>query len=178
MFIYIKKYVTNMLNSAPKQPTKYHQGLFTPNNKDKVVKLNSQGGLYYRSGLEQKMMIYLDNNEKIINWGAEHLKIPYTKTEWSSDKQEYVVTSHTYYPDFYYELQRSDGSISRVVAEVKPYSETIEPKISAKPTSKQLKNAEYAIKMYNKNLSKWTYMIEYCQRKGFEFIIITEKILG
>jgi hypothetical protein len=34
-----------------------------------------------RSGLEQKMMIYLDNNKKIINWGAEHLKIPYTKTE-------------------------------------------------------------------------------------------------
>lgn len=167
-----------MLNSAPKQPTKYHQGLFTPNNKDKVVKLNSKGGLYYRSGLEQKMMIYLDNNEKIINWGAEHLKIPYTKTEWSSDKQEYLVTNHTYYPDFYYELKRSDGTISKVVAEVKPYSETVEPKISSNPTAKQIKNAEYSIKMYNKNLSKWTYMIEYCQRKGFEFIIITEKILG
>ena len=55
-----------MLNSAPKQPTKYHQGLFTPNNKDKVVKLNSKGGLYYRYKLKQKMMIYLDNNEKII----------------------------------------------------------------------------------------------------------------
>jgi hypothetical protein len=45
-------------------------------------------------------------------------------------------------------------------------------------TAKQMKNFEYALKMYNKNLSKWTYMIEYCQRKGFEFIIITEKVLG
>ena len=61
---------------------------------------------------------------------------------------------------------------------VKPYSETIEPKLSGNPTSKQMKNFEYALKMYNKNLSKWTYMIEYCERKGFEFIIITEKILG
>jgi len=31
--------------------------------------------------------------------------------------------------------------------------------------------------MYNKNLSKWTNMIDYCKRKGFEFIIITEKVL-
>ena len=167
-----------MLNSAPKQPNKYHQGLFVPTNKDKVIKLNSQGGLYYRSGLEQKMMVYLDNNAKIINWGAEHLSIPYTKTEWVSESQEYRKTEHTYYPDFYYELKREDGTISKVVAEVKPYSETIEPVLKQNPTSKQMKNFEYSLKMYNKNLSKWSYMIDYCQRKGFEFIIITEKVLG
>ena len=166
-----------MINSKPNN-SKYHQGLFTPGNKDKVIKLNSQSGLYYRSGLEQKMMIYLDNNEKIINWGAEHLRIPYTKTEWVSENQDYKTSEHTYYPDFYYELRREDGSISKVVAEVKPYSETIEPKLNPNPTAKQMKNFEYALKMYNKNLSKWTYMIEYCQRKGFEFIIITEKVLG
>lgn len=167
-----------MLNSAPKQPGKYHQGLFTPTNKDKVIKLNSQGGLYYRSGLEQKMMIYLDNNSKIVNWGAEHLKIPYTKTEWVSENQEYKTTEHTYYPDFYYELRREDGTTSKVVAEVKPYSETIDPVLKPNPSAKQLKNFEYSLKMYNKNLSKWSYMIEYCKRKGFEFIIITEKVLG
>jgi hypothetical protein len=141
-----------MLNSAPKQPTKYKQGLFTPNNKDKVIKLNSQGGLYYRSGLEQKMMIYLDNNSKIKFWGAEHLRIPYQKTEWVSETQEFKTTEHS--------------------------SETKEPKLNDNPTSKQLKNFEYALKMYNKNLSKWKYMIEYCDRKGFEFIIITEQHLG
>ena len=167
-----------MLNSAPKQPGKYHQGLFNPINKDKVIKLNSQGGLYYRSGLEQKMMIYLDNNSKIVNWGAEHLGIPYTKTEWVSENQEYKTTNHTYYPDFYYELRREDGTTSKVVAEVKPYSETIEPVLKPNPSAKQLKNFEYSLKMYNKNLSKWSYMIDYCKRKGFEFIIITEKILG
>jgi hypothetical protein len=167
-----------MINSAPKQPTKYKQGLFTPNNKDKVIKLNSQGGLYYRSGLEQKMMIYLDNNSKIKFWGAEHLRIPYQKTEWVSETQEFKTTEHSYYPDFYYELQREDGTISRVVAEVKPSSETKEPKLNDNPTSKQLKNFEYALKMYNKNLSKWKYMIEYCDRKEFEFIIITEQHLG
>ena len=83
-----------MINSAPRQSNKYKQGLYTPNNKDKVVKLNSQGGLYYRSGLEQKMMIYLDMNENIINWGAEHLRVPYSKTEWISEKQEFKTSEH------------------------------------------------------------------------------------
>ena len=166
-----------MINSAPKQPTKYKQGLYIPQNKDKVIKLNTQGGLYYRSGLEQKMMIYLDSNESIIHWGAEHLRVPYVKTEWISETQEFKTTEHGYYPDFYYELLRKDGSVARVVAEVKPHSETQEPKLAEKPTSKQLKNFEYALKMYNKNLSKWKAMIEYCERKGFEFIIITEQHL-
>jgi hypothetical protein len=167
-----------MLNSAPKQSNKYKQGIFYPKNKDKVVKLNAKGGLFYRSGLEHKMMIYFDNNEKIINWGAEHLRIPYQKTEWVSESQEYKTTEHTYYPDFYYELKREDGTVSKVVAEVKPMSETTEPKMSQNPTAKQMKNFEYALKMYNKNLSKWNYMIEYCNRKGFKFIIITEETLN
>jgi len=141
-----------MINSAPKQSTKYRQGLYVPRNLNKVIKLNSQGGLYYRSGLEQKMMVYLDSNENIIFWGAEHLRVPYVKTEWFSESQEFKTTEHGYYPDFYYELKRSDGSVSRVVAEVKPHSETIEPKLQEKPTSKQLKNFEYALKMYNKIL--------------------------
>jgi hypothetical protein len=166
-----------MLNSKPNN-SQYHQGLYVPKNKDKVIKLNSQGGLFYRSGLEQKMMIYLDNNEKIVFWGSENIKVPYTKTEWLSEAQEYKTSEHTYYPDFYYEMKREDGSITKVVAEVKPYSETVEPVLKQNPTAKQLKNFEYSLKMYNKNLSKWSYMIDYCQRKGFEFIIITEKLLG
>ena len=88
-----------------------------------------------------------------------------------------VTSDHNYYPDFYYELKKSDGSIRRVVAEVKPLKETQEPKVPSKATSKQLKNFEYDLKMYNKNLSKWKHMIEYCDRKGFEFIIITEQYL-
>lgn len=166
-----------MINSAPKQPNKYKQGLFTPKNKEKLIKANSYGGVFYRSGLEHRMMIYLDSNESIKVWGAENLRIPYEKTEWNSVTESLQTTTHTYYPDFYYELIRSDGSISKVVAEVKPYSETIEPKLPERATAKQLKNFEYALKMWNKNLSKWKYMIDYCQRKGFEFIIITEKNL-
>jgi hypothetical protein len=162
-----------MLNSKPNN-SNYNQGNYVPKNKDKVLKLNNNGGVYFRSSWEKKIMTWLDLNEKIIKWGAECMKIPYQMTHF--DNGDTRVKEHCYYPDFYYELKREDGSISKVVAEVKPYSETIEPKLSSNPTAKQMKNFEYALKMYNKNLSKWTYMIEYCQRKGFEFIIITEKV--
>lgn len=166
-----------MINSAPNN-SKYHQGVFYPKNKDKVIKMNALGGLYYRSSLEKKMMTYLDLNDKIVNWGAENLKIPYQKTEWHNESKQVKTTEHIYYPDFYYEIVKEDGSVSKIVAEVKPYSETVEPRLQKNPTAKQLKNFEYALKMWNKNLSKWEYMIEWCKRKDMQFIIITEKLLG
>lgn len=169
---------TYMINSKPNQPLKYRQGLFVPKNKDKVIKLNNNGGLYYRSGLEHRLMVYLDNKTDVIRWGSENIKVPYIKKVWESKLQSFKETEHNYYPDFYYELRKSDGSTSRVVVEVKPKSETIEPKIPINPTAKQLKNLEYSLKMYTTNLAKWKYMIEYCKIKGFEFIILTEEHLG
>lgn len=164
-----------MINSSPRSKGKYKQGLFIPTNKDKVIKLNDKGGLYYRSGLEEKMMIYLDRNDRVKRWSAEWIKIPYEKQTWNSKLQEMTTTTHTYYPDFYYELEKSDGSIDRVVAEVKPDSETRPPVVKENMTAKQMKNLEYSLKTYNANLSKWKYMIDYCDRKGFVFIILTEK---
>lgn len=166
-----------MINSAPNN-SKYHQGIYYPKNKDKVIKLNALGGLYYRSSLEKKMMTYLDMNEKIRVWGAENLKIPYQKTEYHNESQQLRTTEHIYYPDFYYEIYKDSETINKVVAEVKPHSETVEPRLAHNPTAKQLKNFEYALKMWNKNLSKWEYMIDWCRKKDMQFVIITEKLLG
>ena len=65
-----------MFNSRPNN-SNYHQGNYIPNNKDKVFKLNSGGGVYYRSSWELKIMTWLDNNPKIKMWGAECITIPY-----------------------------------------------------------------------------------------------------
>ena len=46
-----------MINSAPSN-SNYKQGLYVPNNKDKVIKLNSKGGLFYRSSWEKRIMIW------------------------------------------------------------------------------------------------------------------------
>jgi hypothetical protein len=94
------------------------------------------------------------------------------------------IKSHSYFPDFYYEMRLND-SIKHVVAEVKPkkdYEDAIlfengEFNISETLTLKKLKNLEYRFKTAQKNSEKWKTMINWCNKKGFEFIIITEEHL-
>jgi hypothetical protein len=171
-----------MLNSKPNNK-KYHQGNFIPTNKDKVLKLNSEGGLYFRSGLEKKMMIWLDRNENILIWGCENLEIPYQMTHFENGDMR--IKSHRYYPDFYYRMRKEDGTIKDIVVEVKPQKEyemvllLNEGKLSVPESGlKKLKNFEYSLKEAYRNKSKWETMIEWCNKKGYEFIIITEKHLG
>lgn len=170
-----------MLNSKPNNKN-YHQGNFIPNNKDKVLKLNNKGGIYYRSGLEQKMMIWLDNNEGILQWGAECLRIPYQMTHFENGDPR--IKEHSYFPDFYYKMRSSSGELIEVVAEVKPMKEykmvlaLIEEKMKVpEQGTKKLKNFEYELKMAYKNKNKWETMIKWCEKKGHRFIVITEENL-
>jgi hypothetical protein len=79
-------------------------------------------------------------------------------------------------------MQNQDGTTKKVVAEVKPQKEyqmallLQEKKLEVpdQKSLKKLKRFEYDLKMAQKNLSKWETMIEYCQKKGWEFIVITE----
>lgn len=43
-----------MLNSKPNNNDKYYQGNYLPINKEKILKLNNQGGIFYRSSWEKK----------------------------------------------------------------------------------------------------------------------------
>lgn len=176
-----------MINNAPNNPTnksgkkKYKQGNFIPDNKDKVIKLNSQGGIYYRSGYELKIYRYLDLNPNVVRWGAEFIEIPYTKrsvkkTKWG--EYQWTESSHRYYPDVYYELKKSDGSISKVLAEIKPYSETKQPVLSKSATKKQLENFEYSMNLWNANMYKWKQAIEYSSNREMKFVIISEKYIN
>lgn len=164
-----------MLNSAPRSKGRYKQGLYIPVNKDKVLKLNNRGGLYYRSGLEEKMMIHLDRNPKVTLWGAECIEIPYKRKQRDMLNGVYKETDHRYYPDFYYEYSSVSGRKKKVVVEVKPLKQTQTPTLKENYTTKQLRNFEYDVKEYNKNLAKWQQTVEYCKMKGFEFQIITEQ---
>jgi len=169
-----------MINSKPNN-SKYHQGNFIPNNKDKVIKLNSEGGIYYRSGLEYKLMVWLDSKKEIKRWCGECMKVPYQMTHYEKGG-DINLKNHTYYPDFYYELEKTSGQISKVICEVKPQKEyedviLFEKKlfeIPQKSTPKKLKNLEYRLKQGQKNSVKWKAMIKYCDKKGFRFIVITE----
>ena len=90
-----------MLNSKPNNK-KYHQGNYIAKNKDKIYKLNNEGGNFYRSGLEKRFMVWLDNNENVLTWGCESLEIPYQMTHF--DNGDVRVKNHIYYPDFFYKI--------------------------------------------------------------------------
>lgn len=170
-----------MLNSKPNN-SNYHQGNYIPKYKDKVIKLNNWGGVHYRSSWEKKIMTWLDNNSSIIKWGSECLRIPYQMTHF--DNGDTKVKEHSYYPDFYYEMRSSSGELRQVVVEVKPMKEykmvqqLNEGKLEVPQNgAKKLKNFEYDLKMAYKNKQKWETMIKWCNKKGYEFIIITEEHL-
>jgi hypothetical protein len=166
-----------MLNSKPNN-SNYNQGNYIPKNKDKVIKLNTQGGVYFRSSWEKKIMYWLDMKSEITKWGAECLQIPYQMTHF--DNGDTKVKSHIYHVDFYYEM-RINGELKQIVAEVKPMKEykmvqaLNEGRLEVPDKgTKKLKNFEYDLKMAYKNKQKWETVIEWCNKKGYTFIIITE----
>lgn len=168
-----------MINSTPNNAN-YKQGNYIPKFKDKVLKLNTRGGVYYRSSWEKKIMVWLDSNPNITKWGAECIRIPYQMTH--VDRGDVKIKEHCYYPDFYYELKTSNGSIRKVIAEVKPkaeYNDAIlftEGKFSIpeNATLKKLQSVEYRFKNAQKNAEKWQTMIKWCEKKDHDFIVITE----
>lgn len=165
-----------MINSRPNGVGNYRQGLYVPDNKDKVFKLNEKGGLYYRSSWELTAMKYFDMSDDVILWGCECIEIPYQMTK--PDKHGIVsVSNHRYYPDFYYKLKMNDNSIREIVLEVKPEEQTKPPKWKdgSRLTQKQLKSYEWGINEYNRNMSKWEAALEYCTPRGIEFKFLTEE---
>lgn len=67
------------------------------------------GECKYRSGWEQKYMVYLDDNPDIASWSYEKLVIEYV-----SNKKTKKIRK--YYPDF--QIEYKDGQ--KVVVEIKP----------------------------------------------------------
>lgn len=83
-----------------KKKSHYHKGTY-----------NSPiaGDCKYRSGWEQKYMIYLDSTPNIVSWSYEKLVIEYI----SNQKTKKI---RKYYPDF--QVEYDDGT--KVVIEIKP----------------------------------------------------------
>ena len=165
-----------MINNKPNGVGNYRQGLYIPENKDKVYKLNEKGGLYYRSSWELTSMKYFDMNENVILWGCECIEIPYQLKK-PNKYGEIKLTNHRYYPDFYYKLKMEDNSIREILLEVKPKEQTVPPKFkeTSRLTKKQLESYEWGINEYNRNMSKWEAAIAYSEPRGIEFKILVKE---
>ena len=121
--------------------------------------------IVYRSLWERKFMVYCDRNEAILEWGSEEVIIPYISP---LDGKR-----HRYFPDFYIKVRQKDGSIKKILIEVKP------KKYCSPPTStRKTKRFVQEVRQWGVNQAKWEAAIEWCNDRGIEFKILTEDHLG
>jgi hypothetical protein len=70
-------------------------------------------------------------------------------------------------------MNTSNGVV-RMMVEVKPYSQTIQPK---KTKGKREQTFLMEVETYTKNEAKWKAARHYCNERGWLFRIVTEKEL-
>jgi len=139
---------------------KSYKGIYRPTYPKKYV--GDPNRIVYRSLLERRFMLYCDRTEDVVNWASEEISIPYISP---IDKK-----LHRYYPDFI--VKTSKGK--KLIIEIKPYRQTSQPKAPKRKTRAYLREQLE----YIKNNAKWKAAKAFCEDKGFEFKILTEKELG
>ena len=122
--------------------------------------------IIWRSLWERKYMKYLDGNPNILELSSEEFFIWY--------KSPIDNRQHRYFPDFFVKEKYSDGSVKKYLVEIKPKKQT------APPTKPQRQTKKYISEVYEyaKNQSKWEAAKEWCDDRGYEFVILTETELG
>lgn len=140
-----------------------YKGQFKPKNPKKYK--GDPDNIIYRSLWEAKFMTYLDDHPDVLEWSSEEIAIPYLSpidNKW-----------HRYFPDFVVKRKDIHGKIETIMVEVKPYAQTIEPRKQKKKTKRYI-NEVYT---WGINSSKWEAAEEYCKKRGWIFMKITEKNL-
>ena len=107
-----------------------------------------------------------DDNPNVIRWASEELAIPYVSPV---DRKR-----HKYYPDFIIKVRESTGKIKRMIIEIKPQKQCIEPKVQKRKT----KSYVYQVCEYARNQAKWEAAKEFCEDRQWEFKVLTENELG
>jgi hypothetical protein len=119
-----------------------------------------------RSGWERTVCKFLDSSASVLWWSSEELVIPYI--------HPLDGRYHRYFPDFIANVKKKDGTTSTLVIEVKPDIQTRAPvrKSKRKPGKGFLtEQATFAV-----NAAKWEAAKSVCIKKGWEFVILTEKM--
>ena len=141
-----------------------YKGKYRPTHPSKYR--GNPTNIIYRSLWELKFMKYCDSNSNILEWGSEEVIVPYR----SPIDNRY----HRYFPDFYIKVKENTGTIKRMIIEIKPQKQCIEPKVQKKKTRSYV----YQVCEYAKNQAKWEAAKEFCEDRQWEFKVLTENELG
>ncbi len=139
--------------------TRYLQGRYEVKNKEKYV--GNVNNVVFRSSWERKTMLFFDNNPGILKWQSEETVINYISPV--DNKQ------HRYFVDFSVLYKTKSGEVKKALVEVKPKSQTVEPK-KRKNTKRYLTE----VTTYLVNQAKWEYAKAWCSKNNFDFIILDE----
>ena len=144
-----------------------YKGKFRPKNPNKYK--GNPSNIIYRSLLERRFMVYLDNNPSILKWQSEEIIIPYV-----SPVDNRV---HRYFPDFYIKYKNSDGKIIEELIEVKPFNQCSPPNPKKKLTNTGRTSKRYLkeVQTYIVNDAKWNQAMKYCKDRNWKWRILTEK---
>jgi hypothetical protein len=140
----------------------FEQGKFVPVNKDKY---KGSYPITYRSSWEKKAFMYLDRNTKVVSWGSESVVIKYKDPSRNN-------SIHRYFTDLVFTIKKGD-KLETYLVEIKPHAQTLQPKKGRK-SEKTFLNESMT---YIRNCAKWKAANKFCKRKGWRFIIWTEKEL-
>lgn len=146
-----------------KKNQNFVQGIYKPKNPQKYIGSTP----VYRSMMELKAFRYLDNNPNVLSWSSESVVVPYMSP--ADGKM------HRYFVDLVAKLKSKDGTIKKLLIEVKPEKQTRPPTES--PNKKQ-KTILYERYQFAVNSAKWKAAQEWCKSKGYTFIILNEKHLN
>lgn len=139
---------------------KYYQGTFKPRNPEKYR--GDPTNIVYRSSWELRLMSYFDTHQDVLWWSSEERIILY--------RSPIDNRVHRYFPDFLINKRGSDGKTETVMVEVKPRAQTAAPVRQSKQSRKYLNE----VMTYGVNQAKWKAAEEYCNDRGWKFLIMTE----
>lgn len=141
-----------------------YKGFFKPKNPSKYR--GDVKNIVYRSRWELKVMTILDSHTDVLEWGSEEFFIPY--------RSPVDGKVHRYFPDFYVKKRSPNGKIETIIIEVKPKAQTREPKKQTKVTKKYINE----VTTWGVNSAKWLAAEDFCENKGWKFMIMTEDHIG
>ena len=132
---------------------KFAQGKYKVKNPAKYVGV---GEPTYRSSWELTFMQFADNNEHIINWASEPVRIPY--------RHPLTGKMTTYVPDFIITYRTKDNTVKAELIEIKPRTQSV---VEGKMNENQ--RAVVAI-----NYCKWDAASKWAKQNGLTFRVINE----
>ena len=139
---------------------KWYQGYYPVKNPEKYMSIEPP---YYRSRWEKVFMSFCDLNENVRKWASEYITIEYYDPVKNKTRR--------YFTDFYVEL--TNGEVQLI--EIKPKRETQPPQAKQGKRKTTLFKEE---KTWATNQAKWEAARHLCRKKGWKFVILTEKELG